>query len=178
MVSVTQALQPFADFSRVPPDVLEEAKLRGSMAHDLFAAHALCLWVPSVPENCIGYFDSFRRWFDSTVVRVVAVEKRMVHPVYNYTGQLDLLCGIKGDEGDTLLDHKTPIALYKAWALQCAAYKGVADLEYPNIKRTGSLRLSQAGKAAKFNEYSSNWATDFQRFLCCLTAFHYFYRGK
>ncbi len=175
MVSVTEVLSPWQDYSRIKPDVLEEAKLRGSLAHGLFAAHALCLWIPAIPDNCVGYFDSFKRWFDATVERVVAVEKKMAHPVYYYTGQLDLLCQIKGDSGLTLLDHKTPIGLYLSWRVQTSAYRELALLEYPNIKRTGSLRLSREGKRAKFDEHTGTIHLDFAIFLACLTAFKFFH---
>jgi hypothetical protein len=178
IVSVTQALSPFNDFSAVPPAVLEEAKIRGTMAHNLFASYVLGLWIPSVPENCIGYFDSFNRWFDGTVEEVIAVEKRIVHPVHHFDGQLDLLCRIKGDAGLMLLDHKTPMALYKSWRVQCAAYKKLADLEYPSITRTGSLRLSRDGKRAKLEEYSGTIERDFALFLNCLSAYQYFYKEK
>lgn len=178
MVSVTEALSPFNDFSMVPPALLEEAKLRGTLAHSLFASHALGLWIPSVPENCIGYFDSFRRWFDATVDKVVAVEKRITHPSYHFTGQLDLLSIIKGDTDLMLLDNKTPLALQKSWRVQCAAYKKLADLEYQNITRTGSLRLSREGKRAKLEEYSGTVERDFGIFLNCLTAYQFLKGGK
>ena len=178
MISVTTALSPFNNFSQVPPALLEEAKERGTMAHNLFASHALGLWIPLVPENCIGYLDSFRRWFEDTVVEVIAVEKRIVHPVHNFTGQLDLLCRIRGDAGLMLLDHKTPLALYKSWRVQCSAYKKLADLEYPNITRTGSLRLSREGKRAKLEEYSGTVERDFSIFLNCLSAFNFLKGGK
>lgn len=178
MISVTQALSPFADFSQVPPNVLEEAKLRGTLAHNLFASYALGLWIPAIPENCIGFFDSFRRWFDDTVEEVIAVEKRIIHPTYHFTGQLDLLCQIRGDSGLMLLDNKTPLALYKSWQVQCAAYKKLADLEYPNITRTGSLRLSRDGKRAKLEEYSKTVERDFALFLCCLSAYQFFMEGS
>jgi hypothetical protein len=175
---VTEALSPFNDFSRVPPALLEEAKLRGTLAHSLFASHALALWIPSVPENCIGYFDSFRRWFDSTVETVIAVEQRITHPHHHFTGQLDLLCLIRGDAGLMLLDHKTPLALYRSWRIQVAAYKKLAALEYPNITRTGSLRLSREGKRAKLEEYSKTVERDFALFLCCLSAYSFLKGGK
>jgi hypothetical protein len=178
MISVTEALSPFNDFSKVPPALLEEAKLRGTLAHNLFASYALDLWIPTVPENCIGYFDSFRRWFDATVVEVVEVEKRITHPLHHFKGRLDLLCIIKGDDGLMLLDHKTPLALQKSWRVQCAAYKKLADLEYQNIIRTGSLRLSREGKPAKLEEYSGTVERDFGIFLNCLSAYKFFKGGK
>lgn len=176
--SVTTVLGPWQDFSKVPPAVLEEAKDRGTMAHALFASYALGLWIPSVPENCTGYFNSFRRWFDSTVAEVVAVEKRITHPVHHFTGQLDLLCMIKGDAGLMLLDHKTPLALYRSWRVQCAAYKKLADLEYQNITRTASLRLSREGKRAKLEEYSGTVERDYAIFMNCLTAYNFLKGGK
>lgn len=172
--SVTTVLGPWQDFSQVPPDVMQEAQDRGIMAHNLFASYALGLWIPSIPENCAGYFDSFRRWFDGTVEEVVAVEERIVHPVYHFTGQLDLLCLIRGDAGLMLLDNKTPLTLYPSWRVQVAAYKKLADQKYPNITRTGSLRLSREGKRAKLEEYSGTVERDFSIFLNCLSAFNYF----
>ena len=78
MISVTQALSPYSDFSRVPPATLEAACERGSTLHRAFALHATGLWVPELAVDYQGYFDSFCNWFDLAVEETLAVEEEMV----------------------------------------------------------------------------------------------------
>jgi hypothetical protein len=172
--SVTQIISPWQDFSRVRPEVMENAQWRGKEVHAACAAAALGLWIPDIPSVCDPYLQSFLLWFRPMVVEVVAVETRLHCPKYSYQGQLDLLCRIKGDIGLTLLDHKTPITHHKAWRLQLAAYRHLALQAWPNVNRIGSLQLSPEGKPAKLREYSGTQERDFAVFLNALSVFKFF----
>ncbi len=171
--SVTEALSPWQDFSRVRPDVLEEAKLRGSLAHGLFAAYALCLWIPAVPDNCVGYFDSFKTWFSMAVEKTLAVEKEMVCKKYGFIGHPDWIGIIKGDRHPTLIDWKTGQTQMKAHRLQIAAYHHLAEETY-GVKRVLLMHPKPNGAVAKVVEHTGTIHSDFATFLNCLSAYCFF----
>jgi len=97
-VSVTQALQPWADFSRIPPAVLEAAAARGTAVHDACATIARGLPLINVPNEIDGYVISYRRWFDLMVDEVLMVETRLVDLDFGYNGEPDLVIMAKNQE--------------------------------------------------------------------------------
>lgn len=170
--SVTQVLSPWVDYSRVPPDVLERAADRGRRVHALCASYAQGLWIPEIPEECAPYFESFTRWFDSSVEQVKAVEVELVDTVNGYCGHPDIICKIKGDKGLALPDIKTPQQEMKTWRIQLAAYKQLAITNRYQIDRVFSLRLDSKGGQVKITEYTDS-ATDFAIFLSALTVWRF-----
>ena len=173
MVSVTQALSPFVDFSRVPPATLEAACLKGSQIHSIIASLLKGLWVPNTPENCQPYIDSFNLWLP-VVDEVVMVEETLIDKARGYKGTPDAILRIKGDEGFTLVDWKSPVMESKSWRLQISAYRALAMQNGYLIHRTGALQLSPKGKVAKFREYSGTISHDFSVFLNALSIYKYF----
>ncbi len=173
LASVTEVLSPYADFSKVRPDVLEEAKLRGSLAHGLFAAYALCLWIPAVPDNCVGFFDSFKRWFDATVEKTIAVEVELICGKYEFCGHPDWIGIIRGDKFPTLIDWKTGQAQMKVHRLQIAAYHHLAEETY-GVKRVLLMHPKPNGAIAKVVEHTGTIHLDFATFLNCLSAWRFF----
>jgi len=173
-IRVSTILGLYTDFSKIKPNVLDYAAKRGTKIHNLCAAHAQNIWIPSVPEDCKRYFDSFRNWFAAQVVRVIYVEKRFYNSVYFYSGQVDFILEMR-TEGVVLVDLKTPIQHYPTWAGQLAAY---LNLEIPvKIKKAGSLQLNPHGKTAKMNWYE-NSPQDFAQFLHALSAYRFFKERK
>jgi hypothetical protein len=177
MVSVTECLSPFNDFSAVPPAVLEAACERGSQVHANIASILKGLWVPEIPENCQPYIDSFNLWLP-VVEEVVMVEETLVDKEREYKGTPDAILRIKGDEGYTLVDWKSPVVESKSWRLQISAYRALAMQNGYLIHRTGALQLSPKGRVAKFREYSGTLVRDFATFLCCLSAYKFFHKEK
>lgn len=180
MVSVTEVLAKYQDFSMVNPERLGLAKRRGQAVHAYCRAYAQGLWVP-VGGELEGYCKSFRDWFDRYVAEVYLTEKELIDPVLGFCGHPDLLCRLHGDDCVTIVDYKTPIALAPTWAAQCAAYLSLAQQD-PHIailkpKRCGSLRLKPDGKRALFKEYTES-ARDLLAFHAALTAHKYFMKGE
>lgn len=156
LISVTQVISPWNNFSGIPQETLEFASARGTRVHQLCADYAESggLWAPGkIPLECRPYFESFKIWFDSVVEEVVAVEKEFIDETYQFVGHIDIICRIKGDRGLVVCDYKSPQTHKKIWRLQLAAYTHLAKQEYPNINRCFSLMLSASGKAPKVNEY-------------------------
>lgn len=172
-VSVTQALQPWADFSRIPPAVLEAASVRGTATHDACATIARGLPVINLTLEIEGYVDSYRRWFDLIVDEVLLVETRLVDLYFGYNGEPDLV--IRAKNGEVLLvDNKTPIQLAKSWRLQCAAYCALVSKNGIVPARSGSLRLHPDGGIAKM-DYYQNSSSDFNLFLQALNIYRFFH---
>lgn len=171
---VTSILNPFNDFSSIDPDVLKNAADRGTRVHNLCEAYALKLFLPDIPDDCKGYFDSFREWFDYSVEQVIHTEIRMNSMNYKLSGCMDLCVIMKGSTTPTLIDIKTPVNASPSWALQTAAYVMLADdcLDL-NIKRRCALMLPKTGGSAKIIEYCS-YTSDKSLFLNALELYRYF----
>ena len=170
--SVTQVLQPFADFSKIPPDVLARASERGSRVHDACANYARGLVNINIAPEVVGYFDSFRRWFDVMADEVLLAETRLVDEGFLFHGEPDLIIKSK-TEGVILIDNKTPVQLVKTWRLQCAGYVNLATKNGMKPDHTGSLRLHPDGGIAKL-DYYENSLTDFNYFLQALNLWRLF----
>lgn len=176
MLSVTQALSPYADFSGISPDVLEHAGWRGTEVHRLCAAYALGLPIlKDIPPSAAGYFLSFQEWFRN-VGEVVLSEPRLEDPAYKFCGHPDMVVRLRGDSGDTLVDLKTPAIESPTWKGQLAAYDRLCEVNGYAISRVGSLRLRKDGGTARFTEYIRD-GRDFAAFLAALTAYRFFGKG-
>ena len=173
-ISVTQALQPWADFSRIPAAVLEAAAVRGTAVHDACATIARGLPVVNTPKEIDGYVTSYRRWFDLMVDEVLMVETRLVDLDFGYNGEPDLVIRAKNQE-IVLVDNKTPVQLIKPWRLQCSAYCALVSKNGMVPARSGSLRLHPDGGIAKMDYYDNSLA-DFNMFLQAFNLYRFFNR--
>ncbi len=174
MPSVTEVLNPWSDFSRIPAAVLEAAAARGTAVHDVCATIARGLPVMNQPPETIGYVDSYKRWFDLMVDEVLFVETRLVDFDFGYTGEPDLVIRAKNQEV-ILIDNKTPVQLVKSWQLQCAGYFNLVSKQGITPARSGSLRLDHNGGIAKMQYYDSS-LNDLNLFLQALNLYRFFNR--
>ena len=168
--SVTQILSPWSDFSGIRPEVLEKASVRGTRIHLACSNYASGFMIPSFTEGDEPYFQSFQRWFDSTVEKVISVEMEYRCPVYQFQGHPDLVCVIKGDTTKiSVVDLKTPRSISPSWRLQLAAYAHLTGAD-----RCFSLRLSPEGKQAIADE-NTDWKRDLNIFLNALSVWRFYH---
>jgi hypothetical protein len=173
VMSVTEILSVFTDFSRVSATRLEYAANRGTEVHNLLAAHAQGIWIPDMTEDCRGYYASFLKWWPM-VQEIVFVEKELVSTEHGFKGHPDLCAIVKGDYGNaSIIDYKTPLLPSKTWAGQCAAYLHLARENGYNVDRCGTLRLDPFGKTPKMDWYNED-GRDWFAFLSALYAVRYF----
>ena len=172
--SVTEVLKPWADFSMIPPHILDAAAVRGTATHDVCATIARGLPVLSVPQNIEGYVASYQRWFDFFVDEVLLVEERLTDLDFGYHGEPDLIIKAKHAE-IILIDNKTPVQLLKTWQIQCSGYWNLASKHGITANKCGSLRLHPDGKIAKM-EFYNNSLSDFNLFLQALNLYRFFNR--
>lgn len=176
-LSVTQVLSSYTDFSNVRADVLEAAAARGTDVHRICAGIAIGAWIPVIPVYLKPRVQSFVRWMDAVVERVIFVEQEFRCDCFGYVGHPDQGVIIKGDAGITVVDIKTPATESKTWKGQLGAYWHLVEehggFDLPVI-RCGSLMLDPNGKTARLVEYTENSAADFNAFVAALTAWRYF----
>jgi len=176
--SVTQILGLFQSWDHISPGILAEAAARGTAVHSYCATYAQSFYV--IATQYEGYFRSFKNWFNQYVDSVILIETRLDHPVYQYTGKIDLVCRMKHNNGAVLVDYKTSTVANKIWMAQLAAYRALISnvivrkfYETPSL--VGSLLLDKDGGAARFVSYNNDDLDDaFNAFLNALFAFKYF----
>lgn len=169
-LSVTEVLRPYADFSMVPNDVLWSASERGKRVHKACAILA-CGGFPVLPEEEMGYLQSFEKWF-TMVDEVLSVEAEYQNPKLGLVGHPDLVVRIKNKI--VLTDLKTPLSHISIWEAQLSAYK---HLVYPTfaIDQTQSLQLRPNGQTPKANVLSlEREAHALVAFMGALNAYRFF----
>jgi hypothetical protein len=173
--SVTEIIEPWVDFSKVPPATLKVAGERGTAVHEACALYAQGIPALSIPPEISGYVESYKRWFDQLIDEAILVEERLFDYASGYNGQLDLVARTKGGE-NWLVDLKSPVTLSKSWRVQIAAYKNLCEKHGIKVDRAGSLRLRSDGGNPKMDWYEGSAAKDFNIFLSALNC-HRFFKG-
>lgn len=175
--SVTRILSPWADFSRVPDDVLAHAAERGTLVHRACACHLTGVWSPPVTPEIAGYVLSFEQWAP-VVADVTLVEDALVDEGAGYQGHPDLICRLQGDDCLTLVDFKTPLSRAKAWRPQLAAYQALAQKRGLDVRRLMSVRLKKNAGRPIVNESTATAAHDLAVFRNALACWKYFNGGN
>jgi len=183
MISVTQVLSPFIDWSQISPERLEHAGQRGTKIHAYNAAYLLGLWLPKIDAECQGYFDSFRYFADARIDKVLFVEAEFICDCFQYIGHVDFVGVLKGEEGASVIDWKSPLVMSPTWPSQISAYCHLVEKHGRppgnlKIKRCGALMLSPHGKTANFKEYTESRLSEFNAFLAALNAYRWFKCNK
>ena len=177
--SVTTVLNPFVDFSKIDPEVLRAASVRGQVVHDACASYALDMFVSfkrlrDFDPTALLFFQSFQRWFDQYVGEVIFVEKELTCPIYQFIGHLDLFATMT-DGRKVIVDYKTPAVESRSWRAQLSGYRHLVDVNYGGKFPVMALMLNREGRAAKAITYQHS-DEDFAAFLSALNAHRYFYK--
>ena len=169
--SVTEIIRPYVSVEYFT----EESAARGDAVHSACSAYVQGLFVPPLPDEWKGYFESFKKWAGN-IDKVLLAEERMIDPVLRFTGRLDLLITHKATSGNILIDLKTGAADAKWYALQNAAYRHLAAKREKPIRthRGMTLRLKSNGTGCLATEYKADFKREFNVFLGLLNAHFYF----
>ena len=171
--SVTQILSPFSgieELKRLRPNVLASAAERGTAVHAYCEAVSTGLMPVNVRPELRGYLDSFYHWFEQ-VEEVVEVECRLFDMQLGFHGQFDILCRMRGDEGLSLWDYKTPESTNRVWPVQIAAYRHLARAHGYDPRRGGMIRLRKSGRPPLVNEYTATERRDWNVFVSALNVY-------
>lgn len=176
LITVTQAISHYNDFSQIQPDRLEAAKQRGLRLHAAAAAKLTGTFqvVPLLPEDA-GYWESLSAWIDDYVEHVYDVEPELTDEQLGFVGHPDLVCRLAGNIY-AVPDWKTPVQESKSWRVQSAAYVHLANINYRHHSHTWRGFMVQPhpeGKLAKGTPYF-DYQRDFAIFLSALNCARYF----
>lgn len=167
--SVTQIIKPYINTDWFT----EEHSERGSIIHDCCHLYLQGEWLlPELPLHYQGYFDSFRRWADKTIDKIILLEKRLKDDTLRFCGQPDFIGTLKGSEKIVLLDWKTSQQYQKWFAVQGAAYRHLSRVDAKiETDASASVRLKQDGSGCLVNYPEKD---QFNIFLGLLNSHHYF----
>jgi len=173
LCSVTQCFLPYLSWDHITPAVLTNAADRGSRVHQALADEINGEFTV-VDADIKGYVAAGRKFLEM-VDETVLVEQRLTSDVHQFTGQVDLVCRIKGDKCLTLVDWKTSATLSKSWPLQLAAYGHLANANaYPLPPGTRYMAIQLRRNGTFIVREYTNPAHDFAIFLNVLSAWKYF----
>lgn len=167
--SVTQILGVLNDFSKVPWQVLEAARERGSLVH---AAGELMLqdrldW-SSIDSEIQAYLIGLQKFVKESGAVITGTERRVYHPEQGYAGTLDAI--VHWRNGYALVDWKTSVAAPKSVGPQLAAY-GAALNAYTGqrIPRHYCVRLLPGEYKVDRVDDPKNWSI----FQSCLNLWRF-----
>jgi hypothetical protein len=163
--SVTQVLKPLEDFSRVPRDVLEAARIFGQHVH---AAVDLCNrgeldWL-SLDPALVPYVDAWRTFIADTGAVVIASEMRVVHEKLGYagTGDVVLAWGKRIVLPDVKSTAVVPVTVGAQTAAYAKAYHSMVGGKEPD------RYCIQLGADGKYKLHPRRDPADWSLFLSCL----------
>ena len=126
--SVTQILAPLNDFARVPFDVLEFARARGSAVHAAIAlAQSDDLDEDSLDPVIVPYVAGWRLFMEETRFVAEEWERPLYHPRYRYAGTFDA-AGLLW-KTRAVVDFKTGLEVPLSVGPQLAAYQQLINTE-------------------------------------------------
>ena len=179
--SVTQVVDSFVDFNHVPRDVLERARQRGNLVHQLTARWDLTPWPVGDPldiyirdAGLAGYMNGWLQFCADFKFQCVAAEQRCYHRKYRYAGTYDRECylnGLTGIEDLSVLDIKSG-EYTPEYAWQTAAYMhAINDGRMGNkVKRRYVVQVTDRG-TYKVTEHKD--PADFDAFIGALSVMNW-----
>lgn len=163
--SVTQILSPLINYSMVPPEALERARLLGQAVHRMTELHDLDdLDEDSLAPEMLPYLAGWKKFCTDVGFVPDTIEKRMYHPLHGYCGTSDRTGAVRGRRA--VLDIKKMMTLGPVIGPQLAAYQATHNLEGAAIVDRYALGLRPNG-TYRLVPYTD--PTDFAAFISLLT---------
>lgn|SRR3990167_680131 len=170
LIAVTYAFEKcgITDFSKVPFDALEPARIRGDYVHQMAAYFgAEMLDEESIDPALTGYLEAIRSYYNEEVEKVFEIEKPVYSLTHGYAGTPDLI--FLNHKGELCLDDfKTPTKIHPATKFQTAAY--VYAWEKMNKKRIVHRRgvMLRGDGTYELDQHKNPLRRDFDDFLSIL----------
>jgi hypothetical protein len=179
--SVTQILDfvGISDFSGIPAETLEYAKIRGTMVHRATALDDEgSLDEESIDPVIVPYVEAWRKFKKELSFVPVLIERMVYHPVFGYCGTLDRTGNIEEDYfSEVIIDIKTGTVCVGSVGPQTAAYEEALRNELGGKKRrryavklfdTGEYRLIPCTNTLDFEVFKNaascvNWTNQKHR---------------
>ena len=148
LFSVTTAFEKvgITDFSKVPFAILEPARIKGDMVHEMAAYYGLGLLDESSVDHSLGgYLDAIKKYYTENVKRIIAVEQPVYSLKLGLAGTPDIV--YENHAGEICLDDfKTPIKLHISCKWQTAAYAHLHEkMHKVRIQKRHAVQLKDDG---------------------------------
>jgi hypothetical protein len=176
--SVTQVVDSFVNFGFVPRDVLERARVRGTLVHQMTARWDTNPW-PSdhhleretIAAGLMGYLDAWKAVKRDYVLDIQEVEQRVYHRKHRFAGTFDRTSYLFGKPELAVIDIKSG-ELMPEYAWQTAAYMAAANdgRSGNKVQRRFVIQLMDNGKY-RVEEHKD--AADWDAFLGALAVMNW-----
>lgn len=128
---VSDILKFFQDFSRIDEQVLIKKQIVGTNVHTAIKCFYNNAYYPTT-EKEEGYFQSFVKWQEKSLVTPIEQEMRLYCNELRITGEIDMLAEFDGRLA--IYDWKTSATKNeKVWSLQGAFYHYLAKVNKVNV---------------------------------------------
>jgi hypothetical protein len=158
---ISEIAGAFVNYSNIPPERLENARIRGENVHAQIKDYLHD--IPSITEY-EGYMKSFHKFWGTLInPKILMVEQRMYEEKLKVTGQMDLIIQ-DPILGKILIDWKCTYGVGKHWEIQAAGYAHLAEHGHPEGKQIQGhriehiifVRLDKNGNDPETINYSKN----------------------
>ena len=161
------------DLSKIPPDRLEYARVRGTAVH--LACHYYDLGIlnwDSVDPVISGYVRSYVAFIGHTDYRVLGSELSLTSKIWRFCGTLDRIAEI--NKVPSIVDLKTALISRPVTKLQTAGYHILANDNFPELKtrKRFELKLFEDGSIGELIPFNDLEA-DIQTFLWAVSLHHW-----
>jgi hypothetical protein len=169
---VTEVLKRFAEYDCIPEFILDKAANRGDRIHAYCEKYVRGNDLSEIDPDCYPYVRAFCDWFDDAVEEVLFCERRLYSKMSNFTGRIDLVVKLYGDESYTVVDIKTTVDTHRTWHLQTAAYRLLCLENHFEVDRRLILQLKKIGSYTVHEH--KQYIRDTELFLNALSLHNFF----
>lgn len=171
-ISVTNSFDKIGitDFSKIPFDVIEPARVKGDYVHQIAEYYGLgALDEESVDMAYKGYLEAVKMFFKEQVKEVVAIEKIVFSKAHGFAGKPDIVY-INFKDELCVGDHKTPIKIHPATRWQLAPYVYAWEkMNKVKVDRRHAIQFKDDGEY-EIHEFTNPLRRDFSEFITILRA--------
>lgn len=148
-------------FGNVPKEILEAKATIGTEVHELCQQYLLGNEIPQIQNaRSENYFNCFKKFCESgMLLKPTICEERFFDDELGITGQVDLVCPVKGSKELILVDLKTSASVEEElWLTQGVLYAKMVSEAYPELPLANAfifLQLKEKGnaKVVRFKEW-------------------------
>lgn len=150
-------------FAGVSDEVLLNKAAIGTEVHTLCQQYLLGNEIPPfIHERSGAYFDCFKKFCKTgMLLKPIICEERFFDDDLGISGQVDLVCPVKGSKEVLLVDLKTSASVEEdLWLVQGILYAKMVQEQYPDLPLADTfifLQLKEKGdaKVVRFKEWRS-----------------------
>ena len=150
-IRVTELLKPWQNFGDAPQWRIDEKGVIGTNVHESIHNHSIGLPTIKLTDREEKYFDSYKKWEETTQPVFLMSEQRLYDEPLMLTGQVDCMISFPSDKQRILVDFKTSAKAMEAhWAIQIGWYYLLAKKNgYNPSTKAFMLQLKDTGGPAK-----------------------------